>query len=99
MSSAVIVDRNGIAAQIWGVSTLCSERLSAGAGVGAYLLLKQRRNDSQGDSADDRYAGLVSMTIAYAVSPSWRLRFIFNRVLAHHLPDTDVLLLGVGYRF
>ena len=93
------VRRYGIASQLWVTQTLGSERFRLGAGVGPYALLRVRKNEPQTDATEDRLAGIASLTMAYDVTPAWRVRFIFNRVFAEHSRDTDVILLGVGHRY
>jgi hypothetical protein len=93
------VRRYGIAAQLWGVTTIGGDRFSIGAGVGPYLLVGLHRNEPEQDHDRDRLAGIATLAMAYAVAPAWRIRLIFNRVFAEHSRDTDVLLVGIGYRY
>ena len=46
-----------------------------------------------------RLAGIFSVTTAYAVLPNWAVRLTVSRVFADNSYDTDVLVLGVAYRF
>ena len=96
------VRRYGIATQAWAMTDVGNERFRVGAGVGPYFLLGLRRHDQDGsrDANDkDRLAGVASLTAAYAVSPAWDVRLLLNRVFAERSRDTDVVMLGVGYRY
>jgi hypothetical protein len=94
-----LVRRYGIAAQLWVMHAVGDGRFSVGAGVGPYALLGLRRGEPQQDPDRDRLAGIASITAAYELAPSWRVRVLFSRVFAEHSRDTDVLMLGLGYRY
>jgi hypothetical protein len=88
--------RAGLAPQIWLQEDLTS-RFSIGVGLGPYFATTRlRRSDSQDPS---RVAALVSVTAAYAITPSWTGRMTWNRVGTTYDRDTDVVMLGLGYRF
>jgi hypothetical protein len=92
------VRRNGVAAQFWAAHSLTG-RFRVAAGAGPYAITGLHHGPAQTDTADDRFAGIASATAAYDVANAWRLRFVWNRVFAQHSRDTDVFLLGVGYRY
>ncbi len=88
--------RAGLAPQLWLQEDL-TRRFSAGVGLGPYFATRRlRRSDGQDSS---RVAALVSVTAAYAITPSWTGRLTWNRVGTNYDRDTDVVLLGMGYRF
>jgi hypothetical protein len=88
--------RNGVAAQLWLEDDL-TDRLSVGVGLGPYVLFDRPRKPDGEDFA--RVSALLSVTAAYAISPSWTGRLIWNRVATSYDRDSDVVLLAVGYRF
>jgi hypothetical protein len=88
--------RAGIAPQVWGHDQL-TPRLSVGAGLGPYFATTRLRlpDGKQASSL----AILVSVTASYAISDRLTGRMTWNRVATDYSRDTDVLLLGLGYRF
>lgn len=88
--------RAGLAPQIWLEDDL-TERISVGAGVGPYFATR-RPDDIDGRSVS-KVSVLVSATAAYAISPRWVGRLTWNRVETRYDRDSDVITLGLGYRF
>lgn len=91
-----IIRREGVTTQLWLVRPFFDERLTLGAGAGAYFVVSQENN---GGSDDDRVSGIVTLTGSYRFDPHWFARFSFSRIVTRYDRDTDVLLLGGGYRF
>lgn len=89
--------RNGFVAQIWPTRSFCSERLTFGVGLGAYLALDQRRHRVPGESGSQALSGLVTMTVSYDINPQFRIRLSWNRIVTNFDRDTDVIMAGVGY--
>jgi len=48
---------------------------------------------------DAGVAALVSVTASYRFQPRWLARVLWNRIATDYNRDTDVFLLGMGYRF
>jgi len=44
-------------------------------------------------------AGLLTVTTSYRFFDHWFTRFNWNRVMSNDSRDSDVFLLGVGYRW
>lgn len=88
--------RAGLAPQVW-LEDALTERISVGVGLGPYFALRKPR-DADGVTAS-RVAALVSITGAYAISQDWTGRLTWNRVGTRYDRDSDVILLGLGYRF
>ena len=42
---------------------------------------------------------MVSLSARYRFTPQWHARVTWNRVFADYDRDTDVLLIGAGYKF
>lgn len=86
----------GLAAELWLEQHLTS-RFMAGAGVGAFIVSSDD-NLANADSSTN-VAAMVSITLAYEISPTWVARAIWHRIGTGDDHDADVVLLGVGYRF
>jgi hypothetical protein len=41
----------------------------------------------------------VGLTLAYSISSRWTARAIWNRVTTRDDDDSDIVLIGLGYRF
>jgi hypothetical protein len=48
---------------------------------------------------DERLSGIVTLTASYRFDPHWFARLSWNRIVTGYDRDTDVILLGGGYRF
>jgi hypothetical protein len=97
---ARLVRRTGITAQIWGVrEVLASDRLVLGIGFGPYLALDRYRTPAPGEGGDSKFSWIFTATAAFRLSQEWNARLSWNRVNTNYHRDTDVILLGVGYRF
>ena len=93
-----LVQRQGVAAQIWGVREfLASNRLVLGVGVGPYLAIDKKR--TPGESDDWKLSWMLSTMATYRIDGKWNIRASWNRVGTNYDRDTDVILLGVGYRY
>lgn len=91
--------RSGVIAQVWLGRTFVNEKWSAGIGVGPYFILDVDTNSQLVEGSRERVAGIFSVTAAYAPVPNWAVRFSVSRVFADNSHDSDVLVLGAGYRF
>ncbi|MDB5727315.1 MAG: hypothetical protein JWQ00_520 [Noviherbaspirillum sp.] len=88
--------RQGVAAQVWLEDDL-GKRISVGAGIGPYFLIdRARRADG---TLPSKVAAVISVTGAYAITDALAARLIWNRVATKDDSDSDVVLVGVGYRF
>jgi len=94
---AGLLRRKGITAQIWGVrEVLASDRLVLGIGVGPYLATSLQRTPGGGDG---KLSWIVTATAALKLDRQWTARLSWNRVDTSYHRDTDVILLGAGYRY
>jgi hypothetical protein len=87
---------SGAAVQLWAETSLTSA-FSVGAGVGVFITA-DRSNTAGASSATDP-AGILGITMAYAISSHWDARAIWNRVTTRDDDDSDIVLVGLGYRF
>lgn len=91
--------RSGVTTQFWVGRAMPDERVTMAIGIGPYVILDIRRNPRDVDEPRERLAGILSLTTAYAPTAHWAVRLTWSRVVAEKSHDTDVLLLGAGYRF
>lgn len=97
---ARLVRRTGITAQIWGVrEVLASDRLVLGIGFGPYLAVDRYRTPTSAEGGDSKFSWIFTATAAYRLGQHWDARLSWNRVNTNYNRDTDVILLGAGYRF
>jgi hypothetical protein len=87
---------SGTAAQVWAEAPLTS-RLTVGAGAGVFVTVDRSRN-ARADAASGP-AERLAITAAYAISPRWVVRAIWNRVTTRDDDDSDIGLVGLRYRF
>ncbi|MGB6352479.1 MAG: hypothetical protein WBF21_00730 [Steroidobacteraceae bacterium] len=88
--------RDGFAAQLWLEQHLTSQ-LSVGVGAGGFIVSE---DDSLQDA--DRPSNLsviVSVTVAYSLTPHWLARVVWDRIGTGDDHDCDILQFGVGYTF
>jgi hypothetical protein len=88
--------RDGVAAQLWLQQRLTSH-LGVGVGAGGFIV-------SQDDSIKDadapaNLAVIVSVTVAYSLTPRWLARVVWNRIGTGDDHDCDILQFGMGYTF
>jgi len=90
--------RDGVAAQLWLEQRLTS-RFSVGVGAGAFIVSEDDslRNTNVGPPSN--LAAVVSVTLAYAWTPRWVSRVIWDRIGTGDDHDCDIVHIGVGYRF
>jgi hypothetical protein len=87
---------SGAAVQLWAEAPLTSA-FSVGAGVGVFVIA-DRASTVTANSATDP-AGILGITMAYTISSRWVARAIWNRVTTRDDDDSDIVLVGLGYRF
>ena len=87
----------GTAVQVWAETPLTNS-FSAGAGVGVFIT-SERSNGSVANTSPNPIAGIFGVTRAYGIGSRWVARAIWNRVATRDDSDSDIVLVGVGYRF
>jgi hypothetical protein len=87
---------SGAAVQLWAEAPLTS-RFSVGAGVGVFVIADRASGDTATSATDP--AGILGITMAYAIGDRWIARAIWNRVTTRDDDDSDIVLIGLGYRF
>lgn len=88
-----LVRRNGVTAQGWFEPSFNGDRWTFGVGFGAYFAVDEHRDQPR------HVSPLITTALGYNLSPRWTARFAWNRVVSNYDRDSDILLLGAGYRF
>lgn len=91
--------RSGVMAEFWAGHEFLDRLVTAAIGIGPYLVFDIRKNPALVEASRERLAGILSLTFAYAPLPQWALRLAWHRIFAERSHDSDVLVLGAGYRF
>jgi hypothetical protein len=91
--------RNGVAAQLWANEPLFGDRLSLGVGLGPYVAADHYRESRDSTAGGPKLSGLFTMSVAYEITPHIVTRLSWNRVITSYDRDTDIFLIGMGYRF
>jgi hypothetical protein len=100
-----IVRRSGIGLQLWPVNTFFDKSTSVGIGVGPYIFVDRKHPVNSGQTVNvglrnpAAVAPLVSLTIARQLSDHWIARMIWDRVSSNYNRDSDIFLVGFGYRW
>jgi hypothetical protein len=94
-----IIRRNGATTQLWLVRPFLHDRLALGAGAGAYFVVNKEHLTENTDDADETISAIISLTASYRLNSRWLARLSWNRIATDYSRDTDVILVGGGYRF
>ncbi len=94
-----ILRRNGVGSQLWLVDAYFDNRLAIGAGGGGYYFVDKRRPPRPGQEGTRDLAFLLSLTASWRFTRHWSARATWNRVLVDYNRDTDVFVLGAGFRW
>jgi hypothetical protein len=92
---ARLIRRSGIVAQLWLEPTFAQNRFTLGAGVGSYIAVDDYRPGEKGSFA----SGIVTLTASHRVGRHWAARLSWNRIVSKYDRDSDIILVGAGYRF
>jgi hypothetical protein len=88
------VSRTGVASEIWAGRTFFHDRLGLEIGFGPYL-----GYDYHKEYNTTRVNWLASISGSLRFTENWLLRGTWHRVTTNYDRDTDVFLVGLGYRF
>ncbi len=94
-----ILRRNGLASQLWLVDAYFDNRLAVGVGLGGYYFVDRKRPARPGIEGTRDLAYLLSITASWRFARHWFGRLNWNRVLVDYNRDTDVFVLGAGFRW
>jgi len=93
------IERTGLGTQIWLVDAFLDRRFTLGFGAGLYSFADFDLPPDSGANGRLDIAGLLTVTASYRFSDRWFTRFNWNRVMSNDSRDTDMFLLGLGYRW
>lgn len=93
------LDRTGLGTQIWLVDAFLARRVTLGFGAGLYSFVDFEAPPDPGGNRNLDMAGLLTVTTSYRFFDHWFTRFNWNRVMSNDSRDSDIFLLGVGYRW
>jgi hypothetical protein len=88
------ISRTGPAAEIWAGRTFLNDRFGLEIGFGPYV-----GYDSHGPYNTTKVDWLASLSANIRFTEHWLLRGTWHRVTTTYDRDTDIFLLGLGYRF
>jgi len=91
--------RTGLGTQIWLVDAFLARRITLGFGAGLYSFVDREPMPDTAENERLDVAGLLTVTASYRFSGRWFTRFNWNRVMSNDSRDTDIFLLGLGYRW
>jgi hypothetical protein len=91
--------RTGLGTQIWLVDAFLARRITLGFGAGLYSFVDREPLPDTAENERLDIAGLVTVTTSYRFSDRWFTRFNWNRVRSNDNRDSDIFLLGLGYRW
>lgn len=94
-----VLRRNGLGSQLWLVDAYLDNRLTVGAGMGGYYFIDTKRPPKPGKEGTRDLAYLFTLTAGYRFANRWFTRFNWNRVLVDYNRDTDVFVVGLGFRW
>jgi hypothetical protein len=90
---AHLIRRNGIVAQGWLEPSLGHDRYTLGIGLGAYFAVDEYH------AQQPVVTGVITMTAGYHFTRRWLARLSWHRITSTYDRDSDIVLLGLGYRF
>ena len=87
------LNRTGALTEIWATRQVLNDRVGIGIGVGPYLAYDSKDNNRT------HLSGVVSLTASIKMPGNLIARATWHRVATRYDRDTDVFLLGAGYRW
>jgi hypothetical protein len=94
-----LIRRNGAALQVWPVNAFDNGHFTVGMGFGLYASIDQKNIRQVKGYHAPAISPLVSPTFSVRLDDHWVIRGVFNRVVSYNGPDSDVFLLGLGFRW
>jgi hypothetical protein len=90
---ARLIRRQGIIAQGWLEPSFNDDRWTMGIGFGAYFAVDEYRSEP------GHISPIVGTTASYNITRHWTTRLNWYRVISNYDRDSDIVVLGFGYRF
>jgi hypothetical protein len=96
----------GGAAAVWEIDGLMGERIAntthSEAGLAESLQISRllgEDDDIKDASSPSNLAVMVSVSVAYSITPRWTTRVVWDRIGTGDDHDCDIVLLGAGYKY
>lgn len=89
---ALFHKRDGVSGQVWLTESILQNKLLFGLGIGPYHYY-----DTTGNEIDHGWASIVTTSINYYTSLPLFIKVEWNRVENNY--DSDLFLMGIGYKF
>ncbi len=90
---ARLIRRDGVVLQGWLEPAFENDRFTLGIGYGGYFAVDRYRR------GEKDLLSILGTTASYRLGRHWLGRFEWQRVASRHSRDSDIVLLGLGYRF
>jgi hypothetical protein len=90
---ARLVRRDGFVAQAWLEPGFSNNRFTLGLGIGGYYAIDEHHHDTR------KLHGILTTTASYRFGPRWVGRLSWHRIVSTYDRDSDIILVGLGYRF
>ena len=90
---ARLIRRDGVIAQAYFEPSFYRDRFTLGLGYGAYYAVDEYH------PAGRKVQGILSTTFSYNIAGGLLVRATWHRIVSTYDRDSDIILLGVGYRF
>jgi hypothetical protein len=74
-----------------------TSRFTVGAAAGVFVVSSD--DQLKDASSPSNLAAMVSVELAYAFTPKWEARVVWDRIGTGDDHDCDLVLAGVGYKF
>jgi hypothetical protein len=92
---ARLIRRNGVLAQVWLEPSFYRDRFTLGLGLGPYIAVDDYRTGRPNVHA----LAILTTTMSYHFARGWVGRVSWHRISSNYDRDSDIILLGMGYRF
>jgi hypothetical protein len=87
--------RGGFAVELW-LEQHLTPRFTVAAGAGAFIVSED--DNVTGAQSPSNLAAMVSVSLAYAITPRWIARCVWHRLGTGDDHDADIWLVGMGYK-
>jgi hypothetical protein len=94
-----LLRRNGVVSELWLSRDFLPHKLALSVGAGVYLAVDRYRNSQPGEGGDKNVSGIISTSASYRFNRHWLTRILWNRIATNYNRDTDIYLIGLGYRY
>jgi hypothetical protein len=85
----------GFAVQVW-LQQQLTPKFTVAAGAGAFIVSED--NNLENAQSPSNLEALISISLAYAITPHWVARGVWHRLGTGDDHDADIWLLGIGYK-